>query len=219
MRKGIYHTLSACSFLTEAPLLFFFLLKIESRCLTLACSVLVLSSLGYWVIQLIMSTNILSGLLCWAAPYTVGIEQWEGHGPWYRVGPQLMECGMFEGCMRAVNKVIGKYRRGSISLAWGSQGIFQGMWHRGWTWRFVCDVAMAGLAVGGREHLWRGNSQSRGAEWEDGCGFRMSEVPCDWGRGIRPMQGTMVRGGPWGTDRPGCWDLILLVQQGASVWF
>ena len=38
--------------------------------------------------------------------------------------------------------------------------------------------------------------QSRNAEWEDEHEFRKNEVQCGWGRTIRPMQGTVVRGEP-----------------------
>lgn len=60
MRKGIYHTFSSCCFLTESPPLFFLLLKVQSRCLILDYTILILSSLNYSVIQLINSANILS---------------------------------------------------------------------------------------------------------------------------------------------------------------
>lgn len=77
--------------------------------------------------------------------------------------PQLIECGMFEGCLRAVNKVIGNTEEKTSGWP-GEAREYSRECDTGAELEDLCVIAMAGLAVGGRRHLWRGNSQSRGAE-------------------------------------------------------
>lgn len=127
MREGICGILRACSFLTEVPLLYLLLLTVQSRCFILDGSMLVLSSLDYSEVQPIHSANILSVAAVPGNTLCHGDITLERTGPLTQSGPELTECGVVAGCVKAMDKTTGKYRRGSINSVWGSQETFQRM--------------------------------------------------------------------------------------------